>query len=311
MADVIYIKYNRTRKEEFQIKTEILREDGALWVEKSALTEAGIPHIRSFQNKYEALKRQHVNIQAAEPQISPSGRTARFAYLTGRTLAEELGEKIAGGQAPLEAIREVVEKICQVPPEYAAPFAITDRLTEVFGLTPKFQDQALAVSNIDALMENILVTEKGWYFLDYEWVYDFPVPLGFVKYRILFYFYRKYGSLMEYAGPEEFLEEFGMDGERLEAYQDMEAAFQSYVHGDNQDLYLLNYRKDYRPVEELEAEHEELLEARKRLCHLNDVEFELGNAITELKKLKEVHRLTENHVGNLDVIIADLRRRTG
>ena len=42
MADVIYIKYNRTRKEEFQIKTEILREDGALWVEKSALTEAGI-----------------------------------------------------------------------------------------------------------------------------------------------------------------------------------------------------------------------------------------------------------------------------
>ena len=43
MADVIYIKYNRTRKEEFQIKTEILREDGALWVEKSALTEAGIP----------------------------------------------------------------------------------------------------------------------------------------------------------------------------------------------------------------------------------------------------------------------------
>ena len=235
MADVIYIKYNRTRKEEFQIKTEILREDGALWVEKSALTEAGIPHIRSFQNKYEALKRQHVNIQAAEPQISPDGRTARFAYLTGRTLAEELGEKIAGGQAPLEAIREVVEKICQVHPEYAAPFVITDRLTEVFGLTPKFQDQALAVSNIDALMENILVTEKGWYFLDYEWVYDFPVPLGFVKYRILFYFYRKYGSLMEYAGPEEFLKEFGMDGERLEAYQDMEAAFQSYVHGDNQE----------------------------------------------------------------------------
>ena len=39
-----------------------------------------------------------------------------------------------------------------------------------------------------------------------------------MKYRILFYFYRKYGSLMEYAGPEEFLEEFGMDGERLEAY---------------------------------------------------------------------------------------------
>ena len=311
MADVIYIKYNRTRKEEFQIKTEILEENGTKWVEKSALTEAGKAHIRSFRDKYEALKKQHVNIQAAEPQISEDGRTARFAYLTGKTLAEVLGENIGSGQAPVEAIREVLGKICQVYPEYLSPFVITDRLTEVFGPVPKFQDQAMAVSNIDALLENILVTEKGWYFLDYEWVYDFPVPLGFVKYRILFYFYRKYASLMEYAGPEEFLKEFGMDEELLEAYGDMEAAFQSYVHGDNQDLYLLNYRKDYRPVEQLEEEHVELLEARKRLCHLNDVEFELGNATTELKKLKEVHRLTENHVGNLDVIIADLRRENG
>ena len=247
MADVIYIKYNRTRKEEFQIKTEILEENGTKWVEKSALTEAGKAHIRSFRDKYEALKKQHVNIQAAEPQISEDGRTARFAYLTGKTLAEVLGENIGSGQAPVEAIREVLGKICQVYPEYLSPFVITDRLTEVFGPVPKFQDQAMAVSNIDALLENILVTEKGWYFLDYEWVYDFPVPLGFVKYRILFYFYRKYASLMEYAGPEEFLKEFGMDEELLEAYGDMETAFQSYVHGDNQDLYLLNYRKDYRP----------------------------------------------------------------
>ena len=114
MADVIYIKYNRTRKEEFQIKTEILEENGTKWVEKSALTEAGKAHIRSFRDKYEALKKQHVNIQAAEPQISEDGRTARFAYLTGKTLAEVLGENIGSGQAPVEAIREVLGKICQV-----------------------------------------------------------------------------------------------------------------------------------------------------------------------------------------------------
>ncbi len=311
MADIAYIKYNRTRKEEFQIKTEIIREDGQLWVEKWALSEKGADHIRSFRDKYEALKRQHVHLKAAEPQVSEDGMRVRFAYITGQTLAEKLGEEISRGQAPLEAIKAAAEKICEVRPEYLAPFRITDRLTEVFGPVPKFADRSMAVSNIDALMENILVTEDGWYFLDYEWVYDFPVPLGFVKYRILFYFYRKYGSLMEYESAEDFLKEFGMDGEQLEAYGDMEAAFQQYVHGDNQDRYLLDYRKDYRPVEQLEEEHEELLEARKQLCRLNDAEFELHNATTELNKLKEVHRLTENHVHNLEVIIGDLRRENG
>ena len=311
MADIAYIKYNRTRKEEFQIKTEILVENGETWVEKSALSDEGTAHIRSFADKYEALKRQHVHLKVVEPRLSDDGRTARFAYLTGKTLAEELGEEIRTGQAPVEAIRAVVEKVCEVRPEYLAPFQITDRLTEVFGPVPKFDDQAMAVSNIDALLENILVTEDGWYFLDYEWVYDFPVPLDFVKYRILFYFYRKYHSLMNYGDAAEFLKEFGVNEELLEAYGDMETAFQQYVHGGNQELYLLNYRKDYRPVEQLEEEHVELLEARKRLCHLNDVEFELHNATTELKKLKEIHRLTENHVNNLDVIIADLRRENG
>ncbi len=311
MADIIYIKYNRTRKEEFQIKTSILSEAGVVWVEKTALTEAGKDHIRSFDWKYEKLKQQHQYLQPVKPEISEDGKTARFPYLEGKTLAEVLGEEIVGGKAPVEAIREVMGKICSVFPEYEKPFAITEELKQVFGETPKFQDTALAVSNIDALMENILVTPEGWYFLDYEWVYDFPVPLHFVQYRILFYFYRKYHSLMKYNSMEEFLSEFGIHEELLEAYGDMEESFQRYVHGNNQELYLLNYRKDYKEMADLEEEHREFQKAKEKLERLSELEFELENTATELKKLKEVHRLTENHVANLDVIIGDLRRENG
>ena len=49
-------KYNRTRAEQFQLKTEIVREDGVLTVEKTALTKAGEAHIRSFGEKYEKIR---------------------------------------------------------------------------------------------------------------------------------------------------------------------------------------------------------------------------------------------------------------
>ncbi len=42
----------------------------------------------------------------------------------------------------------------------------------------------------------MLVTEDGVYALDYEWVFLFPVPAGFVRYRTLHYFYRQYQSLI-------------------------------------------------------------------------------------------------------------------
>ena len=42
----------------------------------------------------------------------------------------------------------------------------------------------------------MLVTADGTYAIDYEWVFLFPVPAGFVKYRTLVYFYRRYKSLL-------------------------------------------------------------------------------------------------------------------
>lgn len=42
MKNVLYAKYNRTRKPEFQICTIIYEENGRKWVEKKALTDASI-----------------------------------------------------------------------------------------------------------------------------------------------------------------------------------------------------------------------------------------------------------------------------
>ena len=67
MRQIIYVKYNRTRSEKFQLKTAIVRENGALSVEKTALTEAGAGHMGSFWEKYQMIREQNPRIRFLLP----------------------------------------------------------------------------------------------------------------------------------------------------------------------------------------------------------------------------------------------------
>ena len=58
----------------------------------------------------------------------------------------------------------------------------------------------------------MLVTADGTYAIDYEWVFLFPVPAGFVKYRTLVYFYRRYKSLLGGQTEREFIHQRQAEG---------------------------------------------------------------------------------------------------
>ena len=170
---------------------------------------------------------------------------------------------------------------------------------------------AFTVSNIDALFENMLATRDGIRAIDYEWVFLFPVPAGFVRYRTLYYFYRQYSSLMEYASFPDFLRAYGMeeaDEKRLSIYERMERGFQEYVHGENQRTYQEDFMVRTKNVRELAAIDGELERAKKRLEELKAM---LADKDTELRREREVKRLTDNHVANLEAMIGDLRHEIG
>ena len=252
----IFMKYNKTRREEFQIKTCICERNAAgaetgnkeRYVEKAALSLDGSAHIASFKEKYEKLTKQHRTLKVAEPKFAEHRNSVFFSYLVGETCAEKLGEQLAGGQLPLDVLQIVMNQIYDISPECRSAFNRTEEFDEVFGadLTEEEQklllsDTACEVSNIDALFENMLMTREGIYCLDYEWVFLFPVPEHFVKYRILYYFYEQYSSVLKQLTLDQILGYFGITPEMAEVYRRMEENFQSYVHGENQELYLGNY----------------------------------------------------------------------
>ena len=316
--DRIYLKFNQTRREEFQIRTAICRKDGQRYVEKAALGLEGSGHIWSLKEKYQALLEQYRNLKVVVPTISESRSAVLFPYLTGQTWAEKLGNEMQVSSNWLAVVRDAMALVYEENSGNTKPFVPGEDFCEVFG-TPeqwgeechsaweKVREQAktYTVSNIDGLFENMMVTADGTYCLDYEWVFDFPVPLSFVQYRTLYYFHRQYQSIMDGISIEDFLAEFGIGNSELQLYQAMETCFQDYVHGGNQQLYLGNYMVDFRNIKDFARTDAELELTRERLERARLQNRELD---TTIRKMTEVQRLTNNHVTNLEVTIGNLRR---
>lgn len=308
MRQIEFVKYNKTRKEKFQIKTCIVTENGKRYVEKSALTEGGREHIRSFEEKRRQIEGMNPDLLVLEPEISEDGTTARFPFLEGETLAEQLGREIKGGKAPMEALRQALDLIFHVREEFTTQFQVTDDFTAVFGQIPPLKDQAYTVSNVDGLFENVMASGDSFYIMDYEWVFTFPIPAHFVQYRNLSYFYHKYKSLLSSQSMDDFLNEFGISHQMAEVYEAMERGFQAYVHGSGEDAYLANYLQPVKSLEELAETDGELLRAKDRIMQL---QAEVEEKNLTIRKIQEVQRLTNNHVANLEVMIGDLRREIG
>lgn len=308
MKETIFVKYNRTRKEEFQIRTSIIEESGKKWVEKTALTEVASGHIQSLKEKKEQLKQCYRNLEAADVTVSPDGRTARFPFIKGETLAEILGRQIKNGQAPVQAVSETMERVFSVTDGTMIPFTRTEAFEAVFGCQPdgfSFTGDSYPVTNLDGIFENMMEDEDGriWV-IDYEWVFDFPIPAEFARYRNLAYFYYKYEKLMEYGDLTSFLAEFGICPEAAAVYGDMEKSFQSYVHGDSEQGYLKHFEQRIVTGEELKQKDADLNKAMERIVVLQEEEEDRNITI---KKDQEILRLTNNHVANLEIIIKDLR----
>ncbi len=314
-----YMKYNRTRREEFQLKTVIAERDGTRIVEKSALTEEGREHIRRFSAQYEVLSAQHTYLKYLEGQVSGDGRAVTFPYLTGRTLTSQLADEIRDGQTPAELIQQTIDVLLASEPEHVTAFEPTEGFARVFGekemevLAGSAEPvPCLKVSNIDLLFENIFLTENGTYCLDHEWVFDFPVPIDFIRFRILFYAYRQFKSLIrDCAALEQWMERFGVAPETWRLYDAMERNFQYYVHGENQVLYLENYLVKPRSVKGFSEMDEELRRLEGELQRARENEERLKVQIRDqnavIRKMTEVKRLTDNHVTNLEIMIRDLR----
>ena len=261
---VVYAKYNRQRAPEFQISTKIIvRENGQRYVEKKALCPEATAHVERLAANRRKLLEENSLLETkqegggapvpVELLLSEEGR-AVFAFENGKSLANEVHRSLGDSQMFLQAMHCAVDSIYGAffkSEKALVDFKVTDAFEKVFGLLDAEQIsevsagmKSLRVSNVDSILSNyIRRSDAQLVCLDYEWVFDFPIPIEYLIYRTVFYYYSENVHYIKISEAQ-LWDEFHMTEKKVCMFRQMDNHFQQYVHGENRKyIYTGNYAK--------------------------------------------------------------------
>lgn len=234
-----YIHYTNTRNNEYQTKTIIV--DGKE-VTKSFLKDCARKYdiFSEMNEKYEILNKEFLNVRYLKPNVENG--LLIYPYIKGDSLEVRLIHKLHDIEGLVREFKEILRTYFTVSDIYISYFIITDDYINIFGEQyVKTKEKALRVTNIDMLLQNLIVRTDEVICIDYEWVFDFPIPFEFVLYRCVETFYRKFQMyIMHKYNWKEFLIELGIKEENISIYQHMNRHFYDYITGEKR---ITHYQK--------------------------------------------------------------------
>lgn len=240
MKEVLYVKYANERDAKFSIRTEIIEDDGEKYVVKTPMTAAAVSHVDKMLDTYKKLSLiyQKAGYEMAHCRKQEQG--LRFEYIPGETLEDKWDGLLTEGKI-LSVEKEILEFAEEIRRMFGtAEFHASDQFCRIFGNVDLPQGMLCAeVSNIDMLAGNIILGASGKFVIDYEWVFDFPVPVDFIIYRMVHY-YIAVGEDRKQLCHRMLYEKCRIDKTLISMFDVMEKKFQEYIAGDRvrlQELY--------------------------------------------------------------------------
>lgn len=260
--NIVYARYNRHRLPPFQIETSILELNGVKTVVKKALTPEAGNHIQAIRSGYDLIQRNLNAGSLALPRLTGfEGSSISFQYIEGKSLDQLLFQSFRSRDRA--SFFKIIDDYCALLKKAFNPVTepnLTEKIGEVFGITAsdRLADGSgwLPLAVIDAVFENIIISDKSYFLIDNEWVFEGGVPMTFVVFRSLFYFHKvKYFEIgiEKWIPFEELLERCQIRPEMTKRYQEMDEKFQAYVYGpDRCYKYKDQYKKRQVSVHSLE-----------------------------------------------------------
>lgn len=223
----LYYKSTQERRRKFQIYTSIVEDDRKKYAIKEAVFEEGQGHIDNIFHNYELLRNMQQERLVSCERIE---KELRFPFVDGNTFDVYLCDKIYkygfGNEA--KEVLEMWKQILVGNDQNIAVFDNNTRFQAIFGNGQEvFGDRALKITNFDCIAENIIMNNKDVYLIDYEWVFDFLIPLEFTFYRLIKMFYLNHREDISF---ENLLEMAQINNKnKIELYEKMLDSFYSYI----------------------------------------------------------------------------------
>lgn len=252
---IIYSKFNRERLPRFQTETSIYKENGVIFAKKKALGDNALKHIKDIYANFLLLQnRSKKIIRIAKANLQKNEIV--FEYINGTSFDKLLLDSVFQRDkfGFLNLITEYIQLINNMTPVKKGKFKTDSKFAEIF--REKFElncTSYLEVANIDLIFENIIIDEEGNYtIIDYEWVFDFAIPLNYILYRSiinLFFKYKEY--LQNFISREEIFDFCRLNAKEIKIYDKMEINFQAYVMSKNENYKISeHYLKRRKKIKE-------------------------------------------------------------
>lgn len=290
---ITYIKYNDSRKPEYQLVTTIGERDGRRFALKQAASPAAEDFLASLFVKYQTLAVPGFPLKPLEPQVVEGG--VRFAFLEGESLDYQAGEAVRAGdrESLLAVFRSYRGLVDRIP---AAEEAAADGgFGSFFGAAETAAGmERLASGCLDLILENIYRDNGEYVLIDYEWTFDFPLPKALILLRTVMNTYYKYhaGGINQLLPVDHLYVELGIDPAAIETLMRMEWAFQNAVNdrvqpfADFEALYDRVLREPYDGGLSITGLRERFTLAEAELSHTRQMLSDRDDEIASMRASK-------------------------
>lgn len=242
-----FSKFTKERKEEFQIETGIYHNSEEKYVVKRALNEQSKSHIMKMYDVYENYKNLGIdNLNKCEKYDKDS---IKFEFLKGESLNNSLVNAVM--KRDRELIETLINKYKTIVNNIVTKLAVEEfdndeRFVKVFGDASELKGMKACKDIIfDLILENLIEEKEGYTVIDYEWCFDFLIPVEFIIYRAVWGFYSTHGKLMSgFMSVEDMMSLAGVSIEKMNIYNRLNEKFIEYVYGrESYQSILKAYRK--------------------------------------------------------------------
>lgn len=277
MKEILFVKFSDERNDNYKIKTAIVRFGNKKYVEKSAVGKAAEKHILSLYDKYKKLEKRYVSDRVIINKCEKTDNCMRFEFVEGIGLDKRLDHLLFDKKnydAVLNEIEDYFNAVTNVEP--CIEFQATEKFNEIFGIGYELDKyKCCDISNIDVVFSNVMVKNGVYNILDYEWTFDFPVPIKFIEYRTILNYILdnpKRGILVD----KGVFKRFNITDDEIKYFDSMERSFQRYVRGSS-----LDFAKYYNM---LCVKNHDMVDTAERLDadvfkNIVDIFYDFGNGV--------------------------------
>lgn len=213
MTKILYSKSNLRRKKKFKILTTIVKNDQDIKVYKESICSESNKHLLSILKNEKTWQNYIKDLGFVLPGKLINNNKIEYKYIDHSTLEYKIYENLANKNftQATKYFKKGIDIINNFPFQKINKYPNKSQYKKIFGLEPEVNQNFILKGNIDVVAENIIIKNKKTFFIDCEWLFDFPIEVNFLKYRYTLNLLPKLKNLLNFIENDTF-HSFGYQG---------------------------------------------------------------------------------------------------